>query len=212
MPSAPSTARATDIAAALPPRASEPPRLRQAAFIWLCTYPTVIVHLWLLTPLIKSLPMWLGALVVTVPVALVSVFFVQPAMTRLMYGWLMSPRRRLRQSDIGVGALQPARSALAVQLLQVVNGGDRSGFLQMFAVDGAVVDWGRRFDGVQAIGAWSDREFVGTGGRLALYGEQQRGEQVEFVADWRSSHYSGLARFTFALHQGLVRQLQIDPI
>jgi SnoaL-like domain len=50
----------------------------------------------------------------------------------------------------------PVRAAL-----DAANRNDTGAFLDLFASDGFVDDWGRTFTGREAIQAWSDAEFIG---------------------------------------------------
>jgi ketosteroid isomerase-like protein len=77
-----------------------------------------------------------------------------------------------------------------------VNRGDTEAFLAFFPEDGGVDDLGRRFEGHDAIRAWSDREFVGANGTMTPQAETVRGDAVDVRAGWKSEHHSGDSRFT----------------
>ncbi|MEU6697875.1 nuclear transport factor 2 family protein [Pseudonocardia sp. NPDC046786] len=78
-----------------------------------------------------------------------------------------------------------------------VNRHDREGFLDAFADDGVVDDWGRTFTGREAIAAWSDREFIGSSGVLTPEEVRESGGAVTVVGDWRSTHANGRSSFEF---------------
>ena len=81
--------------------------------------------------------------------------------------------------------------------IDAVNRHDEAAFLDAFAGAGAVDDWGRIFTGRDAIKAWSDREFIGSRGTLAVEEVDAAGETVTVVGDWRSNHANGRSKFIF---------------
>ncbi|HLT61967.1 MAG TPA: nuclear transport factor 2 family protein, partial [Microlunatus sp.] len=52
--------------------------------------------------------------------------------------------------------------------IDAVNRHDEQAFLDAFTPDGSVDDWGRVFTGRDEIKAWSDNEFIGARGTLAV--------------------------------------------
>ena len=78
-----------------PPRATEvhPPRYKVAIVVWLAIYPTVVVTLLLIRPLTADLPIALQALVLTLIVVPLAVWFLIPGLNRLLAGWLSGRRR-----------------------------------------------------------------------------------------------------------------------
>lgn len=83
--------------------------------------------------------------------------------------------------------------------LTVVNAHDDEAFLQAFAPDGAVDDWGRLFTGPAAIKEWSDREFIGSRGTLTVEEVDSTENVVTVVGDWRSNHANGRSKFIFEI-------------
>lgn len=90
-----------------------------------------------------------------------------------------------------------------------VNGGDSDAALALFAPEGEIDDWGRRFVTPKAMRAWSDEEFIGAQGRMTVTQVTQTGNQVAVDADWRSNYYSGASRFVFTLVDGRIKQMRI---
>lgn len=83
--------------------------------------------------------------------------------------------------------------------IDAVNRNDGDAFLGAFAPDGFVDDWGRIFTGREQIKAWSDVEFIGAHGTLAVEEVDAGEETIEVVGDWRSQHANGRSKFTFAV-------------
>ena len=77
--------------------------------------------------------------------------------------------------------------------IDTVNAHDNQGFLDAFTPDGTVDDWGREFQGREAIKAWSDKEFIGATGVLTPEEVTVDGNDVTIIGDWRSTHEIGRA-------------------
>lgn len=93
--------------------------------------------------------------------------------------------------------------------VEAVNAHDEDGFLDALGPTGVVDDWGREFVGRDAIKAWSDKEFIGARGTMDVQRVEDRGDQVEVVADWRSTHANGLSIFTFDVSDGALTRMTI---
>lgn len=93
--------------------------------------------------------------------------------------------------------------------LEAVNGHDEQAFLDAFGTDGAVDDWGRVFAGRDAIKAWSDTEFIGARGTLAVEEVSTDGSTVTVVGDWRSQHANGRSRFAFDVDGDRIARMTI---
>ncbi|GAB2573356.1 nuclear transport factor 2 family protein [Leucobacter ruminantium] len=90
-----------------------------------------------------------------------------------------------------------------------VNAHDEQAFLDAFASDGEVDDWGRSFIGRDAIQRWSQKEFIGSQGVLAVEEVQDEGATVTVVGDWRSTHANGRSKFIFEIRDGLFTKMTI---
>lgn len=102
-------------------------------------------------------------------------------------------------------------SAIPPQILnfvKIVNRGDVIGFLNLFAPNGCVDDWGRQFVGREAIKAWSDKEFLGAKGRMIVKQADQEGRS--FTYEWRSTSYSGPGKITFEYEGDKLKCMHID--
>ena len=95
------------------------------------------------------------------------------------------------------------------RLVDAINRGDTDAFLGLFTETGVVDDWGRRFEGLAAIRAWSDAEFIGAHGHMEVKNVSRVHDLVTLAADWRSDFYSGACRFLFALDGARVRAMTI---
>ncbi|WP_181276493.1 nuclear transport factor 2 family protein [Brevibacterium oceani] len=94
-------------------------------------------------------------------------------------------------------------------LLERINAHDEQSFLDAFTDDGVVDDWGRTFTGREQIKAWSDEEFIGSRGTLAVAEVEAAGSTVTVVGDWRSNHANGRSKFVFEVADGRLAQMTI---
>ena len=62
----------------------------------------------------------------------------------------------------------PEIPKLLADFTAAINRGDTPAFLDCFASDGVVDDWGRRFVGHDGIKRWSDAETIGAHGTLTI--------------------------------------------
>jgi len=92
---------------------------------------------------------------------------------------------------------------------EAVHSQDEDAFLGAFTDDGSVDDWGRVFTGRAQIKAWSDKEFLGSAGRLAVQSVEAEDGRVTVVGDWSSSYANGRSAFTFDLLGDRIRRMTI---
>lgn len=93
--------------------------------------------------------------------------------------------------------------------VEAVNRGDSEAFLAFFAADGAVDDWGRRFEGHKGIRRWSDGEFIGAKGTFTPVAVREEGGVVTVTADWASEVFTGRSDFVFSFEDGLIKEMRI---
>jgi hypothetical protein len=93
--------------------------------------------------------------------------------------------------------------------VDAANAGDLDGFLDTFAGDGAVDDWGRVFRGRQAITSWSDQEFIGVQVELAVTGVEQKGDTYTVAAQVGGKGFNGPSHFAFTLDGDRVTLMRI---
>jgi SnoaL-like domain len=96
------------------------------------------------------------------------------------------------------------------KLVEAINGGDTEAFLAFFSPNGAVEDWGRRFEGRAAIRRWSDKELIGAKGVMTVTKASVRGSKITMDADWKSNFYTGSGRFTFTIEGDKISEMRIS--
>lgn len=97
----------------------------------------------------------------------------------------------------------------AQQFIGATNAEDRTALLAAFAETGTVDDFGRTFTGPQAIGAWSDRENIGTHSRITVDRVSPTDDGVTAGIAVTGSGYNGTGSFEFQLADGLIQRLTI---
>lgn len=93
--------------------------------------------------------------------------------------------------------------------IDVVNAHDEQGFLDAFTPEGVVDDWGREFNGREAIKAWSDKEFIGATGTITPEEVSTDGDRVTVIGDWRSTHANRRSSFAFDLDGDKIAKMTI---
>jgi hypothetical protein len=82
-----------------------------------------------------------------------------------------------------MGGMIESAPAPVARLVEAANANDTDAFLAMFVDGGVVDDWGREFPGTDAIGGWSDREFIGKHVSLKIDAIQQQRDLIVVAAD-----------------------------
>ena len=88
---------------------------------------------------------------------------------------------------------------IVAAVLDAVNSGDSDAFLDLFASDGAVDDWGSIYRGRDAIRTWSDRELIGARASFALRSAEQQGDEASMMVEVGGNGFNGPSRFSFTL-------------
>jgi ketosteroid isomerase-like protein len=107
---------------------------------------------------------------------------------------------------VGMDVILPA----PVQaFFDATNAGDTEAFLAAFAADGVVDDWGRTFQGHEAIRGWSDRENIGAHATFAVTDVVETEDAYVVTATVGGDGFNGPSHFTFQVADGLVTRMTI---
>jgi methionine aminopeptidase len=85
------------------------------------------------------------------------------------------------------------------QMIDATNRGDSDAFLDAFAADGVVDDWGRTFTGHDEIAGWNARENIGVHSHIDVTGIERDGDTVKIGVAVSGDGYNGGGAFTFQL-------------
>ena len=91
--------------------------------------------------------------------------------------------------------LEPA----ILQMFDATNRGDSEAFLDAFAADGVVDDWGRTFTGRDEIAGWNDRENIGVHSHIEPGDVTRVGDAFKVGVTVSGDGYNGGGAFTFTL-------------
>lgn len=94
-------------------------------------------------------------------------------------------------------------------LLDAANANDTEAFLACFTEHGVVDDWGREFEGVDAILGWSDKEFIGVEVSLAVDAVERRGDETVVTAQVGGNGFNGPSHFSFRVEGDRVARMTI---
>ncbi|PJR08779.1 nuclear transport factor 2 family protein [Sinorhizobium meliloti] len=95
------------------------------------------------------------------------------------------------------------------KVLAAVNSGNTNMFLDLFAEDGEVDDWGSIYRGRAEIKTWSDRELVGAKARLTIRAAQVHHDEVSMIVHIGDAGFRGLSRFAFTMEGDRIRRMTI---
>jgi hypothetical protein len=95
------------------------------------------------------------------------------------------------------------------RIVAAVNRGDDAAFLDAFAADGVVDDWGSLYGGHAAIEAWLQREVTGVRQTWKVTRVEGAGDRISVLAEVGGGGFNGPSRFGFVLAGGLVKEMKI---
>jgi ketosteroid isomerase-like protein len=85
------------------------------------------------------------------------------------------------------------------QMLDATNNGDNEAFLDAFAEDAVIDDWGRTFTGRAEIAGWNDRENIGVHSHIEATDVQRDGDEIRVGVQVTGDGYNGGGAMTFVL-------------
>jgi hypothetical protein len=85
------------------------------------------------------------------------------------------------------------------QMLDATNDGDNEAFLDAFAEDAVIDDWGRTFTGRTEIARWNERENIGVHSHIEATDVQRDGEEIRVSIQVTGDGYNGGGAMTFVL-------------
>jgi hypothetical protein len=85
------------------------------------------------------------------------------------------------------------------QMLDATNRGDDEGFLDAFADDAVIDDWGRTFEGRDQIAGWNARENIGVHSHIEATSVERRGDEIVVGVQVSGEGYNGGGAMTFTL-------------
>jgi hypothetical protein len=97
-------------------------------------------------------------------------------------------------------------------LVKAINDGNTERLFGLLAPDACVDDWGSKYDGIDEIRTWNERELIGAKGRLTVTSVERTGDRVVLLTDWKSNFFTGPGRFTFKIENGKIKEWRITEV
>jgi hypothetical protein len=96
-----------------------------------------------------------------------------------------------------------------LRLVEATNSGNNEAFLDAFTTNGVVDDWGREFQGRDAIAGWNDTENIGVQSHFTIHRVTQDGPAYAATVTVKGNGYNGGGTFTFELADDLISKFTI---
>jgi hypothetical protein len=94
-------------------------------------------------------------------------------------------------------------------MIEATNRADVKGFLDAFAADAVLDDWGRTFTGRSEIAGWDERENIGVNSHIEVTGVQRDGDRVRVGVAVSGDGYNGGGAMTFTLADDKIARMVI---
>jgi hypothetical protein len=94
-------------------------------------------------------------------------------------------------------------------MIDATNREDSAAFLDAFADDAVLVDWGREFAGKAEIARWNDNENIGVNSRFEVTGVSRSGGRTTVGVIVSGNGYNGTGNFVFEVKGGLIQHMLI---
>ena len=95
-------------------------------------------------------------------------------------------------------------------MIDATNRGDSAAFLEAFADNAVLVDWGRTFAGKAEIAKWNASENIGTQNHLRVTGVERSATQVRVTVTVTGKGYNGDGTFLIDLGPRGITRLVIS--
>jgi hypothetical protein len=94
-------------------------------------------------------------------------------------------------------------------MVDATNRGDVKGFLDAFADDAVLDDWGRRFTGRDEIAGWNARENIGVNSHIEATDVSRNGDRIRIGVAVTGDGYNGGGAMTFQLEGDKIARMVI---
>jgi DNA-binding transcriptional ArsR family regulator len=124
------------------------------------------------------------------------------AMAQVAAQWderLAAIKKLAQAAQRGIMSGMPDLEPAIRQMFDATNSGDVASFLDAFADDAVLVDWGRTFTGRDEIAGWNERENVGVNSHIEVTGVEREGGAVRVAVQVTGDGYNGGGAMTFEL-------------
>ena len=96
-------------------------------------------------------------------------------------------------------------------MVDAINAGDYDAFVEAFAADGLVDDWGRVLSGPDGVRSWAETDAIGQNARMAILSATTEGDTTSMRFGWRSDRFNGESDAVVQVRDGKVASFRIPP-
>lgn len=96
------------------------------------------------------------------------------------------------------------------RFIEATNSGNTPAFLESFAVDAFLSDWGRDFIGREQIAQWNQTDNIGQKSHLTIIQLEQTGDVYVARVSVRGGGFNGEGKMTFTVADGAIARLIIS--
>lgn len=96
------------------------------------------------------------------------------------------------------------------KFIDATNAGDNAGFLDSFAEDATLSDWGRHFRGHREIAQWNLSDNIGVKSRFHLVSIEGGAADYRVIMVVRGEGFNGRGRMTFSIGANHIQTLVIS--
>lgn len=93
--------------------------------------------------------------------------------------------------------------------VDAINGADVDAFVNAFAMDGVIDDWGRILKGHSGARSWAGSDAIGAGAQMTIVSAETTGDTTHIVFDWTSRVFNGRSHAFVTIHDGLIARFRI---
>ncbi|PPG26329.1 hypothetical protein C5E10_17075 [Pseudoclavibacter sp. RFBG4] len=94
-------------------------------------------------------------------------------------------------------------------LVDAINEGDEQAFVDAFAEDGCVDDWGRVLEGREGVSSWAQSDAIGQSAQMVIKEATTEGDTTELFFDWRSNRFNGTSRAFVTVEGDKIKRFSI---
>jgi ketosteroid isomerase-like protein len=95
-------------------------------------------------------------------------------------------------------------------MFDATNAEDSTAFVESFAEDAVLVDWGRTFTGHEEIGAWNANENIGVHSRIGVTSVERDGDRTTVGVSVSGEGHNGGGAFVFETAGGRITRMEIS--
>jgi len=106
---------------------------------------------------------------------------------------------------------QPSVPAEVQAMIDAINAADTDAFVDAFAPDGFVSDWGTVKAGSDGVRSWAGSDAIGAGARMTVLSAETDGDTTRIRFSWTSSVFTGESDGIFVVREGRLASFTIPP-